>query len=265
MDATPLTRSAPDPTPIEAFLEARHLATASRLGDLMEELGGLPATPDDGAARTQAREILGLLGRDGWYAPIEAQDFRSCCLVREALGAASPLADAVYALQALGSIPLILGGDTAHRDRWVGPAMKGEAMAAFAMTEPEAGSDVASLSTTAVRDGGDYVLNGRKTFISNAGIADFYSVFATMDPELGTRGITCFVIPADTPGLEFAGAQVMSAPHPLGELSLTDCRVPAANVGSRWEWPPWTGCGPPWAPPRAAWHPAPSRRRWHTP
>ena len=98
------------------------------------------------------------------------------------------------------------------------------------MTEPEAGSDVASLATTAVRDGDHYVLDGRKTFISNAGIADFYSVFATLNPELGTRGITCFVVPADTPGLEFTGAQVMSAPHPLGELRLTDCRVPVGNV-----------------------------------
>jgi acyl-CoA dehydrogenase len=99
-------------------------------------------------------------------------------------------------------------------------------MAAFAMTEPEAGSDVTSIQTTAIADGDGYVLNGRKTLISNAGIADFYSVFATVDPALGKKGITCFVVPADTPGLEFGGAQLLSAPHPLGDIVFTDCRVP---------------------------------------
>jgi acyl-CoA dehydrogenase len=230
MDATPLIRAAPDPAPIEAFLDAPHLAMAERLPSLMVELDALPEAPDDAAARRQAREILMLLGRAGWYAAIEARDFRSCCLIREALGAASPLADAVFALQALGSMPLILGGDPGHLDQWVRPAIRGEAMAAFAMTEPDAGSDVAALATTAVRDGDRYVLDGRKTFISNAGIADFYAVFATLDRDRGTRGITCFVVPADTPGLDFVGAQVMSAPHPLGELALTDCRVPAASL-----------------------------------
>jgi acyl-CoA dehydrogenase len=102
-------------------------------------------------------------------------------------------------------------------------------MAAFAMTEAEAGSDVAAMATRARRDGDSYVLNGAKSYISNAGIADFYVVFASTDPEAGGRGISCFLVPADAPGFRFAGAQVLSAPHPLGEIALEECRVPAAN------------------------------------
>jgi len=112
---------------------------------------------------------------------------------------------------------------------WVPRALRGEVMTAFAMTEAEAGSDVGSLKTRAVKDGDSYVLDGAKCFISNAGIADYYIVFASTDPDAGSRGITAFLVPADAPGLRFTGAQVMSAPHPLGELALESCRVPAGN------------------------------------
>jgi acyl-CoA dehydrogenase len=97
------------------------------------------------------------------------------------------------------------------------------------MTEPEAGSDAAAIATRARRDGSAYVLDGKKTFISNAGIADFYTVFATTDPSLGGKGISCFVVPAETPGLTFTRAQVLAAPHPLGEIAFEGCRVPEAN------------------------------------
>ena len=113
-------------------------------------------------------------------------------------------------------------------DTWVEPALRGAAMGGFAMTEPDAGSDVSQIATTAVRDGDDYVINGRKTYISNAGIADFYVVFASTDPDAGTRGLSAFVVGAATPGLEFVGPQVLSSPHPLGDLAFNDCRVPAA-------------------------------------
>jgi acyl-CoA dehydrogenase len=102
-------------------------------------------------------------------------------------------------------------------------------MAAFAMTEPEAGSDVAAMATTARRDGAEYVLRGAKTLISNAGIADFYTVFASTNPAAGAKGITCFVVPADAPGLRFVRPQILSAPHPLGEIGFEDCRVPAES------------------------------------
>ena len=114
------------------------------------------------------------------------------------------------------------------RERWLAPTMAGDAMAAFAMTEPGAGSDVASLATRARRDGEHYVLDGAKCFISNAGIADYYTVFATTEPAAGSRGISCFV-PADAKGFRFVGPQILSSPHPLGEIAFEGCRVPATN------------------------------------
>jgi acyl-CoA dehydrogenase len=103
-------------------------------------------------------------------------------------------------------------------------------MGAFAMTEPEAGSDAAGIATVARRTSDGWVLSGRKTFISNAGIADFYVVFASTDPAAGAKGLSCLVVPADTPGLRFAGAQVLSSPHPLGEIVFDECRVPADHL-----------------------------------
>jgi acyl-CoA dehydrogenase len=100
-------------------------------------------------------------------------------------------------------------------------------MTAFAMTETAAGSDVTAIATTARREGSEYVLDGGKTLISNAGIADLYVVFATTDSAKGSKGISCFLVPADTPGLRFTGPQVLSAPHPLGELAFENCRMPA--------------------------------------
>jgi acyl-CoA dehydrogenase len=119
-----------------------------------------------------------------------------------------------------------LGDNLALRERWVPAATAGRAMGAFAMTEPEAGSDVAAIRTTARRDRGAYVITGAKTLISNAGIADFYVVFASTDPAAGGKGLSCFLVPADAPGLRFAGPQVLSAPHPLGDLAFEDCRIP---------------------------------------
>ena len=217
----------PDPAPIRAFLEDRHVALAGRFVAAARDFAALPAPSDDTAARAAARNLLTRLGGDGWLEPIGAQDWRGCCLAREALGAASPLADAVFALQGLGTLPLLLADNADLRRHWVPLALAGRAMSAFAMTEPEAGSDVAAIATTARRDGAHYVLNGTKTLISNAGIADFYTVFASTDSAAGNRGISCFLVPADTPGLQFVRAQVLSAPHPLGEIAFADARVPA--------------------------------------
>ncbi|HEY8021537.1 MAG TPA: acyl-CoA dehydrogenase family protein, partial [Thermoanaerobaculia bacterium] len=232
----------PDLAPIRAFLDDRHHAIAEEAGRFAaERIAPLPEPPDDAAARVQAREILGLLGASGllrhaipavpasWGGHRDEPDLRACCLVREALAAASPIADVVFAIQALGSMPITLAGSDALRERWLPEIAAGRAMAAFAMTEPEAGSDVSSLATTARRDGNAYVLDGRKSFISNAGIADLHAVFAATDPAAGNRGITCFLIPAGAPGLRFGGAQVLSAPHPLGELVFEGCRVPEEN------------------------------------
>ena len=225
----------PFDTPGAVELAARgHVFASDRIRPLPDA-----ATDDD--ARTQARDILKLLGEAKLLDPIRDGELTGMVVLREALAYASPLADAVYALQALGSIPLILASEDplsddasrdaaqALRDEWLDHAIEGRAMAAFAMTEPEAGSDVASIGTTARLDGADYVLDGRKIFISNAGIADYYIVVATVDPERGKEGLTCFVVYAGIDGMRFVRPQVMSAPHPLGELEFDGCRVPVAN------------------------------------
>ena len=217
----------PDAHTVRAFLEDAHLEWAEDVATFAKrELSTLPEPADDDAGRVQAREIFALLGAEGWLRPLEHEDLRGACLAREAIAGASPLGDAVYALQGLSATPFLLADNVGLREAWVPKLLDGTSLGAFAMTEPDAGSDVASMLTTAVRDGESYVLNGTKTLISNAGIADVYVVFASTDPEKGSRGITAFVVPADTEGLEYVRPLVMSAPHPLGDISLRDCRVP---------------------------------------
>jgi acyl-CoA dehydrogenase len=218
----------PDTRLIRTFLEPHHTSLAERAGGFgRDEIAPRPEPVEDTDARREARALLGLLGEGGWLQPILDLDLRGCCLMREALGEGSPLADAVFALQGLGTTPILLAGTQVQKDRWLGPIAKGTVMTAFAMTEPEAGSDVAGIATTARRDGSGYVLDGTKTLISNAGIADLYAVFASTDSAKGSKGISCFLVPADAPGLRFAGPQVLSAPHPLGEIAFENCRVPA--------------------------------------
>ena len=217
----------PDTRPIRTFLEPHHVALAEQARDLaMGDIARRPHPADDAAARKEARAIVALLGSGPWLQPIFDLDLRGCCLMREALGEASPLADAVFALQGLATMPILLAGSDAQRVRWLGPIARGRVMTAFAMTEPEAGSDVAGIVTTARRDGPGYVLDGAKTLISNAGIADLYVVFASTDRAKGAKGISCFLVPADSPGLRFAKPQVLSAPHPLGEIAFENCRLP---------------------------------------
>ena len=204
-----------------------------------------PAPEDDAAARREARALLALLGEAGWCRHVvpaahggaaERPSLAGLCAVREALAAASPLADAVFALQGLGSMPISLSDNAAMQARWLPEVAAGRAMAAFAMTEPEAGSDVGAIATVARRDGDAYRLDGAKYLISNAGIADFYVVFASTDRGAGTRGISCFVVPADAPGFRFVGPQVLSEPHPLGEIAFEGCRVPeSCRLGAEGE------------------------------
>lgn len=219
---------------IAAFLDDRHVRLIDEVAAFVErEIEPLGAPPDDDESRRLARELLRRLGEGGWcrYAvPAEdvGLDLRACCLIRESLAGASPLADSVFALQCLGATPIVLGGSDAQKGRWLPGVADGSSMAAFAMTEPEAGSDVAGMGTRAERSGDDWIVSGRKTLITNAGIADFYSLFAvTGTREDGRPEISCFVIPAETDGLRFVRAQVLSAPHPLGEIELDGCRLPA--------------------------------------
>ena len=159
----------------------------------------------------------------------ESLDVRTLCLTREILGYASGLADFVFAMQGLGSGPITLAGSDAQKTRWLPGVADGSLIAAFAISEPDAGSDVAAMTTRARLDGSDYVINGEKTWISNGGIADFYTLFARTADAPGAKGISAFIVPADTPGLEVAERIEVIAPHPLARLRFNDMRIPQAN------------------------------------
>lgn len=214
--------------PIGPLVDRAHIELATRVTSFAQASLASRAEPlTDDDARREARELVALMGGARLYTSIAAGDLRALCVTREIVAAANPLADAVLALQALGGTSLALAGTDAQRARWLETITTGRAMAAFAMTEPEAGSDVAAMRTSARRDGKEWVLTGEKHLISNAGIADLYVVFAVTTEGAGSRGISAFLVPADAPGLAFAGPQVMAAPHPLGAIRLDSCRVPA--------------------------------------
>jgi acyl-CoA dehydrogenase len=159
-------------------------------------------------------------------------DSRAVCVLRETLAWHDGLADFAFAMQGLGAGPIALSVEAADHPaaRWLSEVAQGHAIAAFALSEPQAGSDVAALATRAVRDGDEWVLDGCKTWISNGGIADFYCTFARTSDEGGTRGISAFVVPADAAGLTIARRIDVIAPHPLAELELDGCRVPASAL-----------------------------------
>lgn len=163
--------------------------------------------------------------------PNQPLDLRSFCLIRETLSYVSPLADLAFVMQGLGTYAISLAATEHVRDFWLTRATSGKAIAAFALTEPEAGSDVGALKTTARREADAYVLDGRKRFISNAGLADFYTVFArTGTREDGRAEISAFIVSARMEGFSVAERTEMLAAHPIGELEFKDCRVPAEDI-----------------------------------
>ena len=157
-------------------------------------------------------------------------DVRSLCLIRENLAYHSGLADFVFAMQGLGSGGIALFGNNEQKRDYLPAVRSGTRIAAFALSEPESGSDVSAITTSAVADGADYVINGEKTWISNGGIAGFYTLFARTGEEPGTGGLSAFVVDADTPGLEIAERIEVIAPHPLARLTFSDCRVPKTRL-----------------------------------
>jgi acyl-CoA dehydrogenase len=179
-------------------------------------------------------ELVGELGRAGWlracvpraYGGLhEKVDVRSLCLARETLARASGLADFALAMQGLGSAPVSLFGNDYQKESLLPGVASGELVAAFALSEPDAGSDVAAMSTTARRDGDGWVLDGVKTWISNGGIADRYVVFARSGEAPGAKGISAFLVDADTPGLDPSERIPVIAPHPLATVRFTNCRI----------------------------------------
>jgi acyl-CoA dehydrogenase len=159
----------------------------------------------------------------------ETLDARALVVARETLAWHDGLADFAFAMQGLGSGAITLAGSAAQQAEWLPKVARGEAIAAFALSEPQAGSDVAAMQCSARADGDTYVLDGEKTWISNGGIADFYCVFARSGEAPGTRGISAFIVPADTPGLSIAERIDVIAPHPLARLRFEACRIPAGQ------------------------------------
>jgi len=188
----------------------------------------------------ECRALVVALGSGGWLRlAVGGRDFggqadeidtRAICLVRETLARHSGLADFTFAMQGLGSGAISLYGTDEQKAAYLPRVAAGEAIAAFALSEPEAGSDVAAMSCQARLENGEYVLDGVKTWISNGGIADFYLVFARTGEAPGSRGISAFIVDADTPGLEIAGRIEVTAPHPLATLRFTGCRVPRSGL-----------------------------------
>ena len=210
------------------FFEPSHRTLAT--GALAFEPPATPRGDVDAACRALVRALAaaGLLRHcvpAAYGGASSVLDSRALCILREALAYRDGLADFSFAMQGLGSGAITLAGSEAQRTRWLPRIARGEAIAAFALSEPAAGSDVGAMTTTARRDGGDFVLDGEKTWISNGGIADFYCVFARTSAEGGSRGISAFIVPAEAPGLVVAERIDVIAPHPLARLEFRGCRV----------------------------------------
>ena len=215
------------------FFEARHRVFADALRAWARD--SVPPLIEHGEVDGSCRRLVAALGEGGW---LEAavpgadggdarHDVRTLCLAREILAYESGLADFAFAMQGLGTGPIVLFGSPELKSRYLPPVGEGTRIAAFALSEPEAGSDVAAMATTATPDGNAHVrLDGVKTWISNGGIADHYVVFARTGEAPGARGLSAFVVDADTPGLTIAERIDVIAPHPLATLRFENCRVP---------------------------------------
>ena len=187
---------------------------------------------------TSCRDLVRNLGDAGWLSYTAASDgetidVRSLCLARETLARHDGLADFAFAMQGLGTGAISLFGTTQQKSDWLPLTRSGRAIAGFALTEPHSGSDVANSTMTATREGDDYVLNGEKTWISNGGIADIYTVFARTGEKDGAGGLSAFVVPANLPGLNVVERLQTIAPHPLARLQFSECRLPASSMLGR--------------------------------
>ncbi len=224
------------------FFEDSHRRLAVELDEwAASEIAPLEAKPHSGIEQVDAlcREMVKRLAAGGWlnyvvpaeYGGVtETLDVRSLCLIRETLARHSGLADFAFAMQGLGSGTISLYGDDAIKQAVLPGVADGSRIAAFALSEPDAGSDVAAIAMTAEDAGDHYLLNGEKTFISNGGIADHYVTFARTGEAPGAKGLSAFLVEADTEGLEIAERIEVMAPHPLARLVYKDCRVPKSHL-----------------------------------
>ena len=219
------------------FFDAAHRELGARLAAWAPQ-----QSVDESDDRRACRQWVRLLGDHGWLrycvpaafgGALEKLDSRALVILRETLAFHSPLADFAFALQGLGSGAITLAGTPGQQAAYLGAVARGDKIAAFALSEPEAGSDVGAMAMTAVFESvagaaDTVVLNGSKTWISNGGIADYYCVFAKTDVAQGTRGITAFIVDAATGGLDSSQHIAVMAPHPLATLQFANCRIPAS-------------------------------------
>ncbi|GMR24337.1 MAG: acyl-CoA dehydrogenase family protein [Acidobacteriota bacterium] len=217
------------------FFDDAHRALRSDLERFVTELEGIiNSSAEDGDERASCRRLVKALGASGWLRHAVAElEVRSLCLIRETLAYHHGLADFAFAMQGLGSAPISLFGSDELKSKYLPATAAGDAIAAFALSEPDAGSDVAAIATTAATDGDDYVLNGTKTWISNGGIADYYVVFARTENEpttKATKALSAIVVDKDATGFAVDEEIEVVAPHPLAKLSFRDCRVPRTQL-----------------------------------
>jgi alkylation response protein AidB-like acyl-CoA dehydrogenase len=222
------------------FTDAHARLAAGVANFAVREVEPLAQAEDEARVDENFRRLLALLAQADLLHYSVARgdgtplDSRSLCIVREALAYHSPLADLAFVMQGLGTYALSLAGAEHVRDFWLDRARTGKSVAAFALTEPEAGSDVSNIQTTAERDGDSYVITGRKRFISNAGLADFYTVFArTGTREDGRAQLSAFIVGARMPGFRVVARTPMVAAHPIGEVEFEGVRVPAEDIIGR--------------------------------
>ncbi|HYL18535.1 MAG TPA: acyl-CoA dehydrogenase family protein, partial [Burkholderiales bacterium] len=218
------------------FFDDSHRALAASLDEwAVRNLADLHDTSD---LDDTCRKLVARLGTDGWlrhavpraYGGVRDRlDSRSLCLVRETLARHAGLADFAFAMQGLGSGAIALHGSEELKQRYLPRVAAGDWIAAFALSEPDAGSDVAAMTTSAQLEGDHYRLDGTKTWISNGGIAHFYTIIARSGEAPGAKGLTAFVVDAGTAGLEVAERIDVTAPHPLATLRFHACRIPVAN------------------------------------
>jgi acyl-CoA dehydrogenase len=213
------------------FLDDRHRALKAELDEFGAGLG--PLAHDESDVDASCRALVGRLAAAGLLRLSVELDVRSLCLARETLAYHGGLADFAFAMQGLGSAAVSLFGTDAQKDALLPRVVAGEAITAFALSEPDAGSDVAAVATTARRDGDAFVLDGVKTFISNGGIADTYVVIARTGEAAGARGLSAFLVDAYNLGLRIVERIDVIAPHPLATIAFGGCRVPAdALIGT---------------------------------
>jgi acyl-CoA dehydrogenase len=215
------------------FFEDRHRAWAGRVRAwARDNLQHVDHADTDASCRDLVKRMgaAGLLQVTAPGPGNEKLDVRTLVLARENLASHDGLADFAFAMQGLGAGPVSLFGNDAQRAEWLPKTRAGEAIAAFALSEPASGSDVANISTSARREGGDYVLDGEKTWISNGGIADLYIVFARSGEAPGARGLSAFIVRGDNPGLSVAERIPVIAPHPLARIRFENCRVPTSAM-----------------------------------